>query len=1078
MSELITIQQLLNSYKLVFAFKKKISPPEDWYPKTAKEIEDLLESFLKSYPDAKKLKIELKDYLDKTFSTVRENDLTLVAKERNHKEWLTEDKKVWKNADSTTSQFSWYKSKTAFKLGNAFNDLDNSTDDVLSLLEDPKRKDKWMTRGMVVGDVQSGKTSHYTGLITKAIDSGYKLIIVMSGIYNALRAQTQERIENNTIKTSDQKIQASELNKIFFATSKPDYDWKNGVRIVLAENDFSAASAKQISMTHLDPTIMIVKKNVSVLANILIWLEKQDGIERTEKEWNWNENKWKRDSTRSMLPKFKLSCDQPLLIIDDECDSASIDIAPRKLKGTQDEWNEEQLENFKKIDPSKTNQLIRRILECFKRNAYVGYTATPLANTFINYSSHKDDEGLDIFPKDFIRLLKRYDEHIGPEDVFGIAEKNYDPDEEVVSLSEDIDKDERPQVKWIYDYRDDFDDPIFLNSDGTINEKERDDKYREEAKDKEVKGWLPLYHDIAHPCLYKEDDMMPPSLKEAINIFLINIATKFLRQQKKQHNSMLVHVSRFTRVQQNIINQIKIYLDGMKKKIAYGQDEKDKESIRLEFNNLWINEIKKNFDLKKYPNSEDLLFSDIWDKILETITSETNPIEVVQINSQSDDVLDYERHPDGWNVIVVGGAAISRGITLEELSVSYFTRVAKIPTSDTLIQMGRWFGYRKGYEDLWRVYVPKILHIYFRLFSFSMEKAREKFAELSEQEGRSPTDFAMEVPCFPGINLISKSKSKDMNIVQEPYSSFTASNRTSVLYFENEERINNIELTRKFIESLSDKYETEKEINKRLKDEKIINPISFNDEKIDNNLPIPDIRKKIFEKGHKQVLLKKAYLWRDTDSKNIVKFFANFKSPPNQMWSCKMIAAQIKALSEYKNIDKWNVGIFSIKNETNYPMFNFTNKISLPLQQRSLSKPYSGYFSIRQLTDPSAEFMDICSDEYNNGIERWLNLYKKRGKCIITKRKLNFLPANYIEKIREQRKKGLLIIYPWSTKFIKDFVEEKDIYMGWQLITPPSRKADDGEKEDKLIYNIAMNQAAREHRETEYRDFFNPDFFD
>tara|TARA_B100000795_G_scaffold95611_1_gene70109 strand:- start:952 stop:2031 length:1080 start_codon:yes stop_codon:yes gene_type:complete len=359
-----------------------------------------------------------------------------------------------------------------------------------------------------------------------------------------------------------------------------------------------------------------------------------------------------------------------------------------------------------------------------------------------------------------------------------------------------------------------------------------------------------------------------------------------------------------------------------------------------------------------------------------------------------------------------------------------------------------------------------------------MEKAREKFAELSEQEGRSPTDFAMEVPCFPGINLISKSKSKDMNIVQEPYSSFTASNRTSVLYFENEERINNIELTTKFIESLSDKYETEKEINKRLQDEKIINPISFNDEKIDNNLPIPDIRKKIFEKGHKQVLLKKAYLWRDTDSKNIVKFFANFKSPPNQMWSCKMIAAQIKALSEYKNIDKWNVGIFSIKNETNYPMFNFTNKISLPLQQRSLSKPYSGYFSIRQLTDPSAEFMDISSDEYNNGIERWLNLYKKRGKCIITKRKLNFLPANYIEKIREQRKKGLLIIYPWSTKYIKDFVEEKDIYMGWQLITPPSRKADDGEKEDKLIYNIAMNQAAREHRETEYRDFFNPDFFD
>ena len=89
-------------------------------------------------------------------------------------------------------------------------------------------------------------------------------------------------------------------------------------------------------------------------------------MEKTNKEWNWSESKWKNDSLRQLLPKFQLACDQPLLIIDDECDSASIDISSRKTKGPLDEWDEEKQEEFKKTDPSKTNQLIRRILMCFK----------------------------------------------------------------------------------------------------------------------------------------------------------------------------------------------------------------------------------------------------------------------------------------------------------------------------------------------------------------------------------------------------------------------------------------------------------------------------------------------------------------------------------------------------------------------------------------------------------------------------------------------------------------------------------------------------------------------------------------
>ena len=170
--ELNNQKQLLNAYKLTFASKKGYSNPAEWYPRTAKEIDNLLKSFIKDFSDARKFEKELKDFLETSFAQVIENDITLIAKKRDHIEWLTEDRKVWKNANSTNAQFAWYKSKSGYKLGSAFNDLNDSTDEILSLLEDPKRSGNWMTRGMVVGDVQSGKTSHYTGLITKAVDSG------------------------------------------------------------------------------------------------------------------------------------------------------------------------------------------------------------------------------------------------------------------------------------------------------------------------------------------------------------------------------------------------------------------------------------------------------------------------------------------------------------------------------------------------------------------------------------------------------------------------------------------------------------------------------------------------------------------------------------------------------------------------------------------------------------------------------------------------------------------------------------------------------------------------------------------
>jgi len=1074
MSELNNFIELLIAYKSTFATKRKIKNPEDWYPSKAKEIEDLLKDFLKDFTIAKKFENDLKNFLNSSYAQVIEADMTIRAKKReDHKLWLFDNRKIWKNSNSTNSQFAYYKSKIASKLGNAFIDMDASTDSILSDLEDPKRQEKWETKGMVVGDVQSGKTSNYTGLIAKAVDSGYKIIIILTGLHNSLRAQTQKRLEENLISAS----QKGDCNKVFFATKRPKYHYPDGIRTVEVENDFDLNTAKKISITHKDPLIIVCKKIVPILANILIWLAGQKGMPKnTDKEWKWNEDKWKNETIRKDLPKFQLMCPQPMLIIDDECDSASIDISARKSKKSQSDMTEEELEIFRKAEPSKTNQLIRKILQCFEKSAYVGYTATPLANAFVNYTSFKYDEGLDIFPRDFIKLLPRYDTHIGPEDVFGVAEKNYDSDNEIVSLSEEIDKDEKPQVKWVYDYRDDFDDSEFIVN-GKLDEKKRDEKYRKEGKKGEdpVNGWLPLYHGISHSCRYKEEDTIPQSLKDAINSFFINIAMKSFRIKEAHHNSMLVHVSRFTNVQNIVMSQIRKYLDDLTKKISYGQDTKTIDTIKKEFINIWENDIKKNIDITKYPEDNKITFERIWNKILSLLTEDSKKIELIRINSTSDDNLAYEEKKNGWNVIVVGGAALSRGITLEGLSVSYFLRIAKIPASDTLIQMGRWFGYRRGYEDLWRVYCPKTLHVLFRQFSFTMEKAREKFADLMDLD-LSPEDYAVEVPCFAGWNLVSKTKARDISVIKEPFSSFSAKNHTPVVYYSNEERLFNIKITTELIDKLPDKYEKTDELNKNFLKENIWIPKTIagsSENKIDKNLSLNEIKEKIL-KNSKVVKLKDAYLWRNIDIKLLIKYFGNYKSPPTMRdWTCKIIAAQIGLLSKYKKITNWNFGLFSVQKTKKYPLIKFKKgKIELSVQQRTARKP-GDIFSIPTLQDPSAEFMDIKKEVFNKGVDSWIKLYQKTGKSVIKRKTVNWLPDSFKPKIRQQRKEGLFIIYPWSTKFLdQGFDKDKDIYIGWQIIIPPSRDEND---EDQLIYNVAMNEAAREHRMAEYKEYFDPD---
>ena len=259
------------------------------------------------------------------------------------------------------------------------NQLDRLTDRTLDGLFDPTIKAVIDKKGMVVGHVQSGKTSNYTGLICKAADSGYKLIIVLAGIHNNLRSQTQLRLDEgflgfntkfaqvfNKIDNEDIWIGVGRISKKEVAHS---------ITSCLDKGDFSQGAFNSLGLNFNtnEPIIAVVKKNGRILDRLLQWLTAQ----ATE------------------LDGKRVIRNKSLLLIDDEADNASINTRPEN-DGT-----------------TRINGLIRDIIRLFDKSGYVGYTATPFANLFIPI---QEDE---LFPRDFIINLPAPSNYVGPDKVFG-----------------------------------------------------------------------------------------------------------------------------------------------------------------------------------------------------------------------------------------------------------------------------------------------------------------------------------------------------------------------------------------------------------------------------------------------------------------------------------------------------------------------------------------------------------------------------------------------------------------------------------------------------------------------------------
>lgn len=575
------------------------------------------------------------------------------------------EKKLWYDASSKKDRFYWLRYQnylTNIKKWDhsTVTTVDETTDEIFRSIGDPKSKEPFDCRGLVLGHVQSGKTANFTGLINKAYDEGYKLVIVLSGIHNDLRAQTQLRLEEEVIGK----------NNFGVGTILPNSETRFIHSLTTVEADITGVRANIAYSLSGTKTLLVVKKNKDVLEHLKILLS----------------NLIEQANGHSI----------PTLIIDDEADQASIDTSDKK-KGE---------------DPKTINRLIRETVTLFDQKVYVGYTATPFANLLIGIDQENLDAGLDLYPKDFLIGLPKPDDYCGPDEFFNTKEHS---DDERPSLIIDIGEEQKL-----------FDD---------IKKKDQSDKVA----------------------------IVPPKMREALYAFLINVSIRTLRGHINTHNSMLIHTSRFTAVQSTIKEVVEDEFNKIVNAIRYDKNSKYLKEVQNLYESVVVTKTKK---WNSAMGSEYKTFN--WESVFKQMKESSKTIRVMEINGESDDALEYHNYKEkGLNVIAIGGDKLSRGLTLEGLSISYYYRNTIM--YDTLMQMGRWFGYRKAYIDLCRIYTSNEIQSNFEHLSVAMKELRDEFDHLSE-ELLTPSDYAIRMMAHPKMMLTSALKMRNAVASYQNYS--------------------------------------------------------------------------------------------------------------------------------------------------------------------------------------------------------------------------------------------------------------------------------------------------------------------
>ncbi|WP_171230716.1 Z1 domain-containing protein [Ruegeria sp. HKCCA4008] len=634
---------------------------------------------------AKKKLEELVKELEASYSVLQRNGATVSTQFR---EWLPRRQK-------DINFFYWERLKRYYLdrgmlPPQVVATLDRVSNEVLGYCGDPAESDPWNRRGMVIGHVQSGKTTNYSALICKAADAGYKIVILLAGLTNTLRSQTQERLDEYFIgrKSVFGQVVTEPMPIVQYASEK-----RFPARGTSRDKDFrtEAASTYGVSLSALnEPIIFVVKKNLTTLRLLRDWLSHENHGE---------------------------SISEPLLLIDDEADNASV--------------------NTQK-DPGRVtaiNGVMREVLSLFDRSSYVGYTATPFANIFIDPETEHSMLGDDLFPRDFIKALDPPSNYVGATRVFDEDGDLHDP-----------------MVRIVGDYRD----------------------------------ILPLKHKR-----HEAPDVLPPSLLRAIRVFVLTRALRILRGDGSKHCTMMINVSRFNDIQEAVQGLAYKYLEDLKSAVSVSAglgDDALKDPV--------IQDLCEDFE-NEFSGTE---FT--FDEVLGVLHGGLKSIVTATVNMRGGG-LDYSNYKDeGLHVIAIGGLALSRGLTLEGLTVSYILR--NTAASDTLMQMARWFGYRPGYEDLCRVYLPEVSYEHYLYINEAIEELRSEVKRMQEIKA-TPSDFGLRVrqsPTAIRITAANKMRSAKTMTIAQDYSGRHVEGH--VLFNDRDINRSNVELLRNFLSGLGE----------------------------------------------------------------------------------------------------------------------------------------------------------------------------------------------------------------------------------------------------------------------------------
>lgn len=496
----------------------------------------------------------------------------------------------------------------------------------------PISRPEFQCRGLVVGYVQSGKTANFTAVAARAADVGYRLIIVLSGIHDSLRNQTQKRLDLELVGTG--------------------VDW---ITLTDEASDFREPEVAD-GFASSGTVLIVAKKITPILKRLNQWFSKLEG---------------------------RLA-DIPVLLIDDEADQASINTRGNRSDPSIDVDTAPDEDTA----PSLTNALIRDILRKIPRATYIAYTATPFANILIDPDASDNQVGEDLFPKDFVVQLPRPDGYTGTEELFGASAQ----DRNVLRLVDPAD----------------------------------------------VKALKPKQRKRSEAIVARGPLDLPQSLADALLTFALVGAIRLLRGQLGKPNTMLVHVSQLQQDQLRIGEAIEEQIRDW-----FHHESAEPGVLRKMFRSTL-----EGLGPVDLPCSEEVL--------LEEAVTNLARLVVVVLNSTTGDELEYDVKP-GRQLVAVGGNRLSRGLTLEGLTIAYFLRTTTL--ADALLQMARWYGFRAGYEDLIRIWTTEGIAQWFVELALVEESLRDSITTLNKA-GRRPDQMAIRMRAHSKLLLTSKNKSK------------------------------------------------------------------------------------------------------------------------------------------------------------------------------------------------------------------------------------------------------------------------------------------------------------------------------